>query len=87
MALWLFSALMGSFATVTLMAGIWLMLHLPDVARVFSANRPGTFLRGSGRRLASPGAVWLALILFNGGWIACVVLWVFLPGSDANPVS
>ncbi|MEL7688374.1 hypothetical protein AAG596_14015 [Citromicrobium bathyomarinum] len=87
MPLWFFPTLMGALATISLVAGIWLLLHLPDVARVFRGSRSGEFVRNSGRKFASRGAVWLALILFNGAWIACVVLWIFLPGSDANPVS
>ncbi|WP_237700737.1 hypothetical protein [Citromicrobium sp. JLT1363] len=87
MPLWLFPTLMGALATISLVAGIWLLLHLPDVARIFRGRRNGEFVRSSGKKFASPGAVWLALILFNGGWIACVVLWVFVSGSDTSPVS
>ncbi|MEL7738512.1 hypothetical protein AAG614_09035 [Citromicrobium bathyomarinum] len=80
---WLLPALMGSLATTSLIAGIWLLLHLPDVARIFAAAGRGVIIRNSGRNYASHGAVWLALILFNGGWIACLALWIFVIGSDS----
>lgn len=86
MPLWFFPALLGALATISLIAGVWLLLHLPDIARLFSRNRPGGLVRSSGRRAASQGAVWFALILFNGGWIACVLLWIFAIGGDANEV-
>lgn len=86
MPLWFFPALMGALATLSLIAGIWLLLHLPDIARLFSGSRPGEIVRGSGRKAASRGAVWLALILFNGGWIACVLIWIFAIGGEANEV-
>ena len=86
MPLWFVPALLGAFATISLIAGIWLLLHLPDVARLFSGRRPGEFVRTSSRKAASRGAVWLALIFFNGGWIACLVLYVFVMSGDANEV-
>ena len=86
MPLWFFPALLGALATISLIAGIWLLLHLPDVARVFSGSRPTEFVRNSGRKAASRGAVWIALILFNGGWIACLLLYVFVMSGDANEV-
>lgn len=84
MPLWIIPALIGALATISMIAAIWLLLHLPDVARVFSNKRPGGIVRSSGRKAASRGAVWLALILFNGGWIACVLLWILVMGGDAN---
>ncbi|MEL7730700.1 hypothetical protein AAG612_14310 [Citromicrobium bathyomarinum] len=84
MPLWLLPALMGALAVISLIAGIWLLLHLPDVARIFSSKGPGGIVRSSARKSASRGAVWLALILFNGGWIACVLLWIFVMSGDAN---
>ena len=86
MPLWFFPTLMGALATISLAAGIWLLLHLPDVARVFRGSRSGEFVRNSGRKAASRGAVWIALILFNGGWIACLLLYVFVMSGDANEV-
>ncbi|HCB78941.1 hypothetical protein BA950_03630 [Erythrobacter sp. SAORIC-644] len=77
---------MALFAVVSLGAGIWLLLHLRDVARVFRGNRPGELVRGPGKRRATPAAVWTALIIFNAGWIACIVIWIFVLGGEANTV-
>lgn len=86
MPLWFFPALLGLFAVLSLVSGIWLLLHLPDVARLFRGDRDGEMVPGRTKRRATHGAVWLALILFNAGWIACLVIWVFVIGGDANQV-
>ena len=57
MPLWFLPALIALFAVVSLGAGIWLLLHLRDVARVFRGNRPGELVRGPGKRRATPAAV------------------------------
>ena len=84
MPLWFLPALMAFFAVVSLAAGMWLLLHLPDVARLFRGEKPGQMVRGPGRRRATPAAVWTALAIFNLGWIACVVIWVFVLEGEAN---
>ena len=86
MPLWIFPALIALFAVISLVAGIWLLLHLRDVARVFRGDRPGEMVRGPGRRRSTPAAVWAALILFNAGWIACIIIWVFVLSGEANTV-
>ena len=82
MPLWFFPALVGVLAAASLLAGIWLQLHLRDVAAMF-----GDIARGPGRRQASNGAVWAAIILFNAGWIGALVVWLFVMGGDANLVT
>lgn len=84
MPLWLFPVLMALFAILSLATGIWLLLHLPDLARVFRGDRTGEIVPGPARRRASRSAVWLALILFNVGWLACLLIWVLVIGGDAN---
>lgn len=84
MPLWFLPALLALFAVVSMVAGIWLLLHLRDVARVFRGDGEGEMVRGPGRRRASPGAVWTALLVFNIGWIACILIWIFVMGGDAN---
>ena len=84
MPLWFFPALMAFFAVVSLCAGIWLLLHFRDVARVFRGEKPGQFVRGPGHRRATKAAVWTALLLFNGGWVACVAIWLFVMSGEAN---
>lgn len=84
MPLWFFPALMALFAILSLASGIWLLLHLPDLARVFRGDRDGEIVPGPAKRRASRTAVWWALILFNGGWIACLMIWILVIGGDAN---
>ena len=86
MPLWFFPALLGLFAVICLAAGLWLLLHMRDVARLFSGKRDGELVAGPGRKAASRNAVWTALIVFNAAWIACVLIWVFTMGGDANEV-
>ena len=84
MPLWFFPALMALFALLSLASGIWLLLHLPDLARVFRGDRDGDLVPGPTKRRASPSAIWLALALFNASWIACVLIWILVIGGDAN---
>lgn len=86
MPLWFLPALIALFAVISLAAGIWLLLHLRDVARVFRGDRPGEMVRGPGPRRATPAAVWTALLIFNAGWIASIVIWTFVLGGEANTV-
>lgn len=86
MPLWFLPALIALFAVVSLVAGLWLLLHLRDVVRVFRGDRLGELVRGPGRRRATPAAVWAAILLFNGGWISCIIIWVFVLTGEANSV-
>ena len=86
MPLWFFPALIGVLSILSLVAGIWLLLHLRDVAAVF-ARHSDEIARGPGRRRASSGAVWWAIILFNAGWIGALVVWLFVMGGDANVIT
>lgn len=86
MSLWFFPALLGLFAAISLAAGLWLLLHMGDVARIFSGRREGELVPGPGRKHASRASVWLALAVFNAAWIASVLIWVFAIGGDANAV-
>lgn len=84
MPLWFLPALIALFAIVSLVAGIWLLLHLRDVARVFRGDRAGEMVRGPGKRRASSTAVWTMLMLFNAAWVACIVIWVFVLRGEAH---
>lgn len=86
MPLWFLPALLGLCAAVSLAAGLWLLLHLRDVASVFSGRREGELVPGPGRKRASDKAVWIAILVFNAGWIACLVLWLLTAGGEANVV-
>ena len=87
MPLWFFPSLMGILATLSLIAGIWLVLHLRDLASLFSADASNDIVRGPGRRRASRARVWLVLIIFNTGWIASILIWIFVIEGYANAVN
>lgn len=87
MPLWFFPALIGLSATVSLIAGIWLLLHLRDVIGLFSGNPANDLVRGPGKKQVSRGAIWLAIVLFNAGWIVSLLIWIFVIGGDANAVT
>lgn len=86
MPIWFFPALLALSAIVSLGSGLWLLLHMPDVARVFGGRREGELMSGRAKARASRSAVWIGLILFNAGWIACVLLWIFVISGGANAV-
>jgi hypothetical protein len=84
MPLWFLPAMIAFFAVLSLATGIWLLLHLRDVARVFRGKKPGKMIRGPGPQTATPAAVWTALLIFNACWIICVIIWIFVIGGEAN---
>lgn len=86
MPLWFFPALLGLFVIVSLVSFIWLLLHLPDVARVFRGDREGEIIPGPATRRASRARVWLMLILFNAGWVGCLIIWSSVISGGANQV-
>lgn len=84
MPLWTANLIMAFFVIVTLGSGIWLLLHLDAVARLFRGV--GDVVVTSGRRTAPRGRTWLMLAIFNLGWIACVLIWLYVMGGDANTI-
>lgn len=86
MPLWFFPALLVLLAVASLVAGGWLLLHSRDVARALAPRRGGALIPGPGPRRASRAAVWAAVVIFNAGWIACILIWVFVIGGEANTV-
>lgn len=86
MPLWFFPALLGLFAIISLISGIWLLLHLPDIARIFRGKQEGELVPGRAKRRASSATVWGMLLLFTAGWLACLTIWVLVIGGDANQV-
>ena len=86
MPLWFFPALMGLFATISLASGIWLLLHLPDIARVFKGTDDGEMVPGPAKRRVSRAGIWGMIMLFNAGWLACLAIWMFAISGDANQV-
>jgi hypothetical protein len=77
---------LGLFAATAIAAALWLLIHARDVARTFSGRREGEIVPGPGRRQATSFAVWTGLAVFNLAWIACVLIWVYTIGGDANAV-
>ena len=53
MPLWFFPFLIGILATFSLIAGIWLVLHLRDLVGLFSDDTSNDIVRGPGKRRAS----------------------------------
>jgi hypothetical protein len=84
MPLWFFPALLALSAIVALGAGIWLLIHAQAVASLFRGR--GDIVPAARRPRASRGAVLLALVLFNAGWIASVAIWSFAISGEANDV-
>ncbi len=69
-----------AIGVITLGSGIWLLLHLRDVARLFRSE-PDISV-GPGQKQASRGFTWMMLALFNAGWIIALVFWtVVIEGS------
>ncbi|MGN6498541.1 MAG: hypothetical protein ACTHKM_00155 [Tsuneonella sp.] len=82
MPIWFFPALLALSATVTLGAGIWLLIHAHAVATLF--RKHGDVVPAPRKPRASKGAVILALIVFNAGWIASVAIWSVAISGEAN---
>lgn len=84
MPIWFFPALLALSAVVALGTGVWLLIHAQAVATLF--RRHGDVVPAPRKPRASKGAVLLALILFNAGWIASVAIWSFAISGEANEV-
>lgn len=82
MPLWFFPALLGLCAVTSVVSGIWLLLHLQAVASLFAGR--GDVVPAPTPPRASRKTVIVALILFNAGWIAAILIWVFVMGGGAN---
>ena len=85
MPVWFFPALIGLFATVSIVSGIWLFLKLPAIARLFRGT--ADIVGDKSKRTTSPGALWFAIILFMGGWIACVLIYAFAIAAEPEQIA
>lgn len=74
MPVWIVPFALSICAVASLVAGIWLILHLPAVVRTFGAHFDVVRPRGS--RRVPPRRVLLMLAIFNLGWIAAVLILV-----------
>ena len=88
MPLGIFPALLGLSAVVTLICGIWLVIHARDVAALFRDTDPNAHNRAiAGRGPKQPrGRVWAFFIVFNLGWMACVACWYTVATGLGNKV-
>jgi hypothetical protein len=84
MPLWAANLVMAFFTIAALATGIWLFLHIDAIARLFAGK--GDMVAAPGPRSASRGKTLLVLVLFNLAWIACVLIWIYLIGGEANEV-
>jgi len=84
MPLWFFPALLALLAVSTLIAGIWLLLHLQALATLFRGR--ADIVPSPRRPHASRGALWLALAVFNIGWIGSIAVWTYTMTGEANEV-
>ena len=84
MPIWFFPASLALSIVLSLAAGIWLLLHAQAVSVLFRKRRE--VVPGPSKSKASPASVWLALALFNLGWISSVFIWTGAISGEANEV-
>jgi hypothetical protein len=84
MPLWIVTTALVVCAVSSLIAGIWLLLNMPAVARTFGSG--GNIVPPPGRRRVPPRKVLLMIAIFNLGWIAAVAIWIWALSGDANQV-
>lgn len=85
MPLWTANVIFAAFIIAALGSGIWLMLHLNAVARLFAGRADqGDIVPAPVRPRVPRGRTWLMLAIFNLAWIACVLIWIYVIGGEAN---
>lgn len=82
MPLWIFPALLAVAAVVTLVAGIWLLLHLTALARIFAGN--ADIVPAPSRPRASQRAMRLAIAAFGTGLILTLAILFLTISGLAN---
>jgi len=82
MPLWLFSALFAASVIVTLIAGIWLLLHLTALARAVEGN--ADVVPSPKRPRASRRAVRFAVVAFGAGLLLTVTMQILATTGVAN---
>jgi hypothetical protein len=84
MPIWFFPALLALSAVTAMASAIWLVIHAQAVATLF--RRRGDVVPAPRKARASRGSVWLALALFNLGWMASIAIWTLAMTGEANEV-
>jgi hypothetical protein len=82
MPLWIFPTVLAVAIVVTLVAGIWLLLHLTAFARMFAGN--ADLVPSPKRPRASRAAVRLALAAFGGGLALTLAIEILTMRGVAN---
>lgn len=76
MTIGLFSGLLGLAILITTVCGFYLLINARSVASFFST--PSNELApGPGRRRVPPLRLFLAMLLFAGGFVASLIIWSF----------
>lgn len=84
MPLWVPQVLLALTIVVTAATGIWLLLNLRAIARLFRSS--GVVEPGPGPRPPSKRTTAIMLILFNLAWIGSVAVWSWVMTGEANKV-
>lgn len=84
MPLWVPQTMLALTIIVTAVTGVWLLINLRAVARLF--RRSGVIQPGPGPRLASKRTTAMMLVLFNLAWIGSIAVWSWVMTGEANEV-
>ncbi len=82
MPLWFFPALLGLSGVVTMAAGIWLLLHLTALARMFAGR--ADIVPARARPLASRRTLKRMLAAFLGGGLVTLATLTIVVSGLAN---
>lgn len=82
MPLWVPQILLALTILITAGTGIWLLINLRSVARLFRST--GEIEPGPGPRPASRSTVLAMLVAFNIGWIGSIAVWSWAMTDDAT---
>jgi len=82
MPLWVFPMVLAIAIVVTMVAGIWLFLHLTAFARMFAGN--ADIVASPKQPRASRRAVRIALAAFGGGLLLTLTLEILTMTGVAN---
>ena len=82
MPLWVFPAVYADAIIVTMVAGIWLLLHLTALARTFAGT--ADIVPSPKRARASRRSVRLVLATFAGGFLLSLAMQILAMTGAAN---
>lgn len=82
MPFWFFPAVLAMAIVVTLVSGIWLMVHLRALASLFAGH--GDIVPAPSARRASKRKVWFALAAFTSGLLLTLTILVLQTSGVIN---